>query len=81
MIAARDLKNPASVGKFAFLNVLDPGAVHTEWDEVLGFACDRAGVTANALAIIDDESVFHRDDCRERGARLVIIAFFSKLAV
>ncbi len=59
MIAARDLKYAARVGKQALLDVLDPGAIHAYGHLVLGFACHRAGVTADAFAIIDYEAVFH----------------------
>ena len=60
MIAARDLKDAASVGVGALLDVFDPGAIHAERHVVLGFAGYRAGMTANALAVIDDKSVLHR---------------------
>ena len=59
MIAARDLKDAASVGECSLLDVLDPGAIHGQGDVVLGLAGDSAGVTADALAVIDDESVSH----------------------
>src|SRR5579859_86271 len=59
MIAARDLKNAARVGKSSLLDILHPGAVHGERDVVLGLASHRAGVAADALAVIDYESVSH----------------------
>src|SRR5579859_4254218 len=59
MIAARDLKDAAGVGESSLLDVLHPGAVHGERDVVLGLARHRAGVAADALAVIDDESVSH----------------------
>jgi hypothetical protein len=59
MIAARDLKYAARVGENAFLDVLDPGPVHTHRHLVLGFTRHRAGVTSDALAVIDYEAVFH----------------------
>ena len=59
MVAARDLKYAARVREHAFLDVLDPGPVHTQRHLVLGFARHRAGVTTDALAVIDYEAVFH----------------------
>lgn len=67
MIAAGDLKHPARIRKFALLDVLDPSAVHAQGHLVLSFTGDRAGVTPDALAVINDESVFHQDSCREPG--------------
>jgi hypothetical protein len=67
MVAASDLEEPASVGIFALLNVLDPGAVHAQRHLVLGLAGDGASVAPNALAIIDDESVIHREGDRPEG--------------
>ncbi len=60
MVAARDLKYAPRVGENAFLDVLDPGPVHAHRHLILGFTRDRAGVTSDALAVIDDEAVFHR---------------------
>jgi hypothetical protein len=59
MVAARDLKYAARVGENAFLDVLDPGPVHAHRHLVLGFTRHRAGVTSDALAVIDYEAVFH----------------------
>jgi hypothetical protein len=59
MVAARDLKYAARVGKNAFLDVLDPGPVHAHGYMVLGFARHRASVTSDALAVIDYEAVLH----------------------
>src|SRR5208282_1133453 len=59
MVAARNLKYAARVGENAFLDVLDPGPVHAHRHLVLGFARHRTGVTTNALAVIDYETVFH----------------------
>ena len=64
MIAARDLKYAARVGKDAFLDILDPGPVHAHRHLILGFTRDRAGVTSDAPAVIDDEAVFHRRKSR-----------------
>src|SRR5690349_9909079 len=59
MIAASHLEDAAGVGKCPLLDVLHPGAVHGERHVVFGLARDRAGVTADALAIVDDEPVSH----------------------
>ena len=59
MIAAGHLEHPAGVGKSALLNIFDPGAVHGERDVVFRLARDCAGVTPDALAIVDDEPVSH----------------------
>src|SRR5260370_13374350 len=59
MVAARDLKYAARVGENALLDVLDPGPVHAHRHLVLRFTRHRAGVTSDALAVIDYEAVFH----------------------
>ena len=59
MVAARDLKYPARVGENALFDVLDPSSVHAHWHLVLGLARYRTGVTTDALAVIDYETVFH----------------------
>src|SRR6266849_1707592 len=59
MVAARDLKYAARVREHAFLDVLDPGPVHAHRHLILGFTRHCAGVTSDALAVIDYESVFH----------------------
>jgi hypothetical protein len=60
MIAARDLENPPRIRKFALFHVLYPGAVHPQWDFILGLARNCAGVAADAFPIIDNEAVSHR---------------------
>ena len=64
MVAARDLKYTPRIGENALLNVLDPSAVHAHRHLILGFTRDRAGVTSDAPAVIDDEAVFHRRKSR-----------------
>ena len=59
MVAARDLKYAARVGERTLLDVLDPSPVHAYRHLVLGFARHGAGVTSDALAVIDYEAVFH----------------------
>jgi len=62
MIAAGDLKNAASVRERSFLDVLYPSAIDAERNMIFGFAGNGAGVAADALAVIDDESVSHGED-------------------
>ena len=59
MIAARDLKYAAGVGENAFFYVLDPGPVHAHRHLILGLARHRAGVTSDAGALVDRESISH----------------------
>jgi hypothetical protein len=59
VIAARNLKNATSIGVGSLLDVLHPGAVYGEGNVVFRFTGDSAGVTADALTVIDDESVSH----------------------
>lgn len=58
MIAAVDEKITARVGKFAFFDVLDPRSVNADRDVVFGFTRYGAGMTADALTLVDDKSVF-----------------------
>jgi hypothetical protein len=64
VIAARYLEYAACVGKRSLLDILNPCPIHCERNVVLGLAGHGAGVTPNALAIINDESVSHAE-CRE----------------
>src|ERR1700728_2056146 len=59
MIAARHLKDAPSVGKCSFLHILHPSAVHGEGNMILRLAGHGAGMTADALAVVDDESISH----------------------
>lgn len=59
VIATGDLKNAAGVREGSLLDIFHPSAVDAQWDMVFGLARDSAGVTADALAVIDDESVSH----------------------
>src|SRR5713226_1678710 len=62
MVAARDLKVPARVGKGSLLDVFDPRAVDTQRDLVLRLARRRARVASDALAVVDEEGVVHRGE-------------------
>src|SRR5262249_29178894 len=57
LVAEDGEKESASVGEGAFLDGLDPTAIDTDRNLVLGFAGDRARVTPDALAKIDGEPV------------------------
>jgi hypothetical protein len=49
----------ASIGKRAFFDVFNPGAIDPQRNLIFGFAGRAAGVTANALSIVDYKSVVH----------------------
>jgi hypothetical protein len=59
MIAAGDLKDAAGAGVFAFFHILDPSAIDGERNMVLGFARHGTCVATDALAVVNDEAVFH----------------------
>jgi hypothetical protein len=58
MVATIDEKMAARVRKFAFLYILDPGAIDADRNIMFCFARYGTGMTANTLALIDYESVF-----------------------
>jgi hypothetical protein len=60
MVTAGNLEDSAGVREFSLLNVLNPGAIDSYGDVVLGLAGYSAGMTTDALSIVDDESIFHR---------------------
>src|SRR5205814_8578391 len=57
VIAAVHQKIAAGIGELAPLDVLDPCSIHSDGDIVFGFACNGAGMTADALALIHDETI------------------------
>ena len=59
VVAARHLEMAADVGIDAGLHVLDPGAVDAQRHLVLRLARGRAGMAADAFAVVDDEAVVH----------------------
>ena len=65
MVAARHLEHAARVGKHPLLYILHPRPVDGEWNVVLGLAGYRAGVTTDALAVVNDKSVSHRQGLSE----------------
>ncbi len=59
MVAAQHCEVSPRVGIESFFDVLDPGSIHADGDVVLFLAGHRAGMTADATVLIDDESVAH----------------------
>jgi hypothetical protein len=59
MIASQYRKMAPSIGISPFFNVLDPSAIHAERNIMFFLASHRAGVTADAPVLIDDEPVTH----------------------
>ena len=47
------------VGKFAFLDVLDPDAKDPDRHVVLFFAGNGAGVTADTAVVVDNKTAAH----------------------
>ena len=52
MITAHDGKHPARVRELPLFYILDPGPIDPDGDIMLGFAGNRAGVAADAVAIV-----------------------------
>jgi len=66
VIAAQDSKVALSVRKSAFLDVFHPGAVDRERYLVFRFARRRAGMTTDALSLVDNPGeVLHPHTLRE----------------
>ena len=59
MVAPQHREEPASIRVLALLDIFDPGAKRAERNLVLRLASDRARVTADALAMVYDKTVFH----------------------
>ena len=62
VVAAQHSKMPSHVGEFADFHRLDPRAEHAERNVVFGFTRRAAGVTADALGLVDDPGVVHGPD-------------------
>ena len=56
MITAHDGKHPARVRKLPLFYILNPGPIDPNRDIMLCFTSNRAGVAADAVAIVDNES-------------------------
>jgi hypothetical protein len=61
VVAAQDREVATGVGKLALLDVFHPGAKGPQRHIVLGLAGERAGMAADALAVIDDEAELGQD--------------------
>jgi len=59
VVASQDPKVTFGVGKLAFLDVFDPRPIDSDRDIVLFLAGYRAGMTADAAVLVDDETVAH----------------------
>src|SRR5215472_16081770 len=59
VIAASDLKVAPGLREDPLLDILDPGAVNAERDLVLRLTRGGARMTADALAVVDQEGVVH----------------------
>ena len=76
MITAHDGKHTARIRELPFFNILDPGPIDPDRDIMLGFAGNCAGVAADAVAIVDDESKIQ--NCLLRKCTLCNNAFDQK---
>ena len=56
MITAHDGKHPARIGELPLFYILDPGPINPNRDIMLCFTSNRAGVAADAVAIVNYES-------------------------
>jgi hypothetical protein len=52
-------EDPPRIGKYALLRLFHPGPVYANGDIVFSFAGYRAGMAADALAVVNNESVLH----------------------
>jgi len=59
MITAHYRKQSSRIGKFAFFDVFNPRPINSDGNLMLRFACHRASVATDALAVINDESEVH----------------------
>ena len=76
MITAHDGKYPARIGKLPLFYILYPGPINPNRDIMLCFTSNRAGVAADAVAIVDDESKIQK--CLLRKCTLCNNAFDQK---
>ena len=56
MITPHDGKHPARIGELPLFYILDPGPIDPDGDIMLCFTSNRAGVAADTVAIVDNES-------------------------
>jgi hypothetical protein len=81
VVATHHRKQATSVGKLSFFDLFDPRSVNADGDLMLTFTSSRASMAADALAVVDDESVFHKKVIfrgQESGVRGQEIPFILK---
>ena len=76
MITAHDGKYPARIGKLPLLYILAPGPIDPDGNIMLRFTSNRAGVAADAVAIVYYESKIQK--CLLRKCTLCNNAFDQK---
>jgi hypothetical protein len=69
VIASHHREESPRVREFSLLNVLHPRAVNADGDVVFRFTRDSTGMTADALAIIYDETEVHGLDSKAQVQR------------
>ena len=57
MIATHHGEQATRLRELPFFDIFDPRSIYTDGNFVLAFAGDRAGMTADTAAVINDESV------------------------
>ena len=76
MITAHDGKYPARIGKLPLFYILDPGPIDPDRYIMLCFTSNSAGVAADTVAIVDNESKIQK--CLLRKCTLCNNAFDQK---
>ena len=76
MITAHDGKHPARIRELSLFYILNPGPINSNRDIMLCFTSNRAGVAADAVAIVDYESKIQK--CLLRKCTLCNNAFDQK---
>jgi hypothetical protein len=59
VITPHNRKHPGRIRPGALFDILDPGSVDPKRNIVFRLASHRAGVTADALVLVDDKTVSH----------------------
>jgi hypothetical protein len=76
MITAKNGKESAGVRVRACFYVLDPGAECAQWNFVFCLTSYGTGMTTDALAMIDQESVFHKDQGSDERQAIRSLVYF-----
>lgn len=61
MVATHDSEVPTGVRELALLDVLYPGAKHSNWDMVLLFASHSTGMTPDTSILVEYKAIAHED--------------------